>query len=217
MNFIIKKQKQWKTKLTAYILLALSHTSTIEAAVIVVDIADTNIHQFTTQLGNHPTINYGDSGEFRLVGGGFIFTNGVEIGSNASGEAFSQAGGAISIDSESSFKNYGASGNFFAGATRGINYARFTGNQSTKRYYIVAEFDFGLDSDPSDDVITRYAYEDTDPNLFYLNGAANPNFPPTTLTIAEAEAAFAASQVPEPSSSALLGLGGLGLLLRRHR
>ena len=84
---------------------------------------------------------------------------------------------------------------FTNGAAAGLNYVRLDLNADSI-FETVLEFSTGTLATIDDDVVTRYAYDDTGANL---------------------EITDAFTSVPEPSAALLLGIGALtGITLRKR-
>ena len=118
----------------------------------------------------------------------------VNSGAGEFGDALDSNGTGISVTQGEDFTPIFGQGfliyNSATGAQPGLNYGRYDVN-SNGIYETVVEFDFGVSpDDDQEDRITRIFYDNTDSNL-------------NISTV-----------VPEPTSLALLGLGGLALLRR---
>ncbi len=170
---------------------ALSHS-----AIIVVDVIDS------------VSITLSHLGSDSIALSGFPSINRIDVNGDGSPEVpsaalsstsayFTDGSATITPSSFSTSRFYVSSNSFQNGAGPGLNYARYD-LDGDRVYETVVEFDFGADLAFSDDLITRYAYDD---------GAA-------ALSIPDAVTEF--NRVPEPSSIALFGLAGLGLLFRRR-
>lgn len=132
------------------------------------------------------------------ISGGAASGNASHGGNVASALLFTQ-GADYEVDFDNNSNTLHITGGAFAlGATIDLNYARFDMDRNGV-YETVIETNFGPSADPADDVFTRYAYND--------DGSA--------LSVSDAVIAF--NNVPEPSSTTLLGLGGLALILRRRK
>ena len=131
------------------------------------------------------------------ISGGAASGNASHGGNVASALLFTQ-GADYEVDFDNNSNTLHITGGAFAlGATIDLNYARFDMDRNGV-YETVIETNFGPTADPSDDVFTRYAYND--------DGSA--------LSVSDAVIAF--NNVPEPSSTLLI-LGSFLLLARRKR
>ena len=164
--------------------------ATTQAAIIVEDPVDAAQVVTTHQGSDTIAIVAGTTNfEIGLFGGGLLGGDGTaEI-------LFSDGSSNITVNSPAPGSYYYDGTQFTFGAAAGLNYVRLDLNADLV-FETVLEFSTGTLATIDDDVITRYAYDDTGANL---------------------EITDAFTSVPEPSAALLLGIGALaGITLRKR-
>lgn len=174
-------------------------------------------HVTSTATGNfnwESPAGYTATSQYAAVGDSIWQT--VISGATGSGAAWN---GTYTYDSLASFPNVGVA-YFSHGLLLGPTRLSATGSTNTPRWisggnsFFLAMRSTGNPAPPADGTPVDFSGMTWTVNSFQKSGGSAPDF---GLAAGIATVTATVTAVPEPSSFALLGLGGIGLLVRRRR